>query len=221
LPSLVSALLLVAFRMSANEGFHTVRRSVTASVVVAVSAIVMLSACSGGEPGDSETASEDSGQSVTTPDGAELPPIEPIDACALASDDDVAAVGGAGSGTPTDRPNPPDVQWDSCSWGEITDPNPVVIVQVQQSGPDAPVDALGILLGAGESRERPATAVANVPDGRLYEIAILGGGAGGGVGRTVAFRPNAQTRVAVSVTGEDVDVDALAALAEKVSNNLP
>ena len=183
---------------------------------LAAATALFLGACGGGSSSStSDTTAK--GASSTAKQSSGSGSLKAIDACKLATDAQIAAVGGSGTGQPFVRPEVPDVQWDSCTWGSITSGKPVVIIQTQQLGPDAPVNALSILLKSGDTAKAPATPVSVGTDGKLYNVALLAGGGGGGVGKTIAFQDGNNTTVAVSVTGEKVDVPALTALAEQVA----
>ncbi len=201
----------------------------TTIIVSLTLGILGLGACGGGDDtggGAADTSSSSgagtSGSSTSgagTSDTGTASSLEPIDVCSLLSDSEVASVGAGGTGEPTPRPSAPNVQWDSCTWGALTDPT-ALIVQVQQLAPGESMDALRGLLSAGEATGEPESPVSVGEDGALYNVAILGGGGGGGVGKSVSFLTADGARVAVSVTGEDVDVPALTALAERVAEQV-
>ena len=195
-------------------------RRIVPALAGLTTAALLLGAC-GSDSSKSSDSTEKSSSSSDKKGATSSGSLKALDACKLATDAEIASVGGSGTGEAFDRPPAPDTQWDSCTWGSLTSGKPVVVVQVQQLGPDAPVNALKILLGGtGNSAKAPATPVSVGTDGKLYNVAILAGGAGGGVGKTIAFKTNDATTVAVSVTGEQVDVPALTALAEKVETNV-
>lgn len=187
------------------------------ALVAIAAASLALGACSSSSKSSSTTNTK--AASETSKSSASSKSLKAIDACALLSSADIRAVDGTGTGKAFVRPEVPGVQWDSCTWGEITNGKPMVIVQVQQLN-DAPVNALKILLSAGDTAKNPATAVEVGNDGKLYNVAILAGGGGGGVGKTIAFKTDDSTTVAVSLTGTNVDVTKLTTLAETVANQL-
>lgn len=188
----------------------TMRRSF---VLVAAGLTLALGACSsGGSSKSSDTTAKKSSDTTAKNSSGSF---KAIDACGLASDAEVAKLGASGPAKAFERPQVPGVQWGSCTWGSITSGQPVVIIQTVQLQ-DAPVDALSILLKAGDTAKNPATNVSVGNDGKLYNVAILAGGGGGGVGKTIAFTTDNGTRVAVSVTGDNPNVAELTALANSV-----
>lgn len=191
----------------------------TASALVLVLAACSSSASSSKPTTTTEITTTEQSASTSTTSSSPSATLRRIDVCALASATDIATLGASGPGNPFDRPQTKGVQWDSCTWGNFTTGAPVVIIQTQQLEGRG-VDALKTLLAVGDTAKNPATASPVGIDGKVYNVAILAGGGGGGVGKTVAFRTANKTLVAVSVTGETPNVAALTTLAQTVANNL-
>jgi hypothetical protein len=189
----------------------------------------VLLALSVGACGGDDSSDDASGSSTTSPEatttagdgtgdaGGTSGAPEGVDACALADEAQVQALGVNATGEDESRPGGEGITWDTCRWGTLTDETGVVTVQVLTEGPDSVINPLDILLSSAGGEKVP-TSVDVGTDGQLYEFALITGG--GGVGRTIGFTADGDRTVAVSRTGEDVDVAALTALAQGVAANL-
>ncbi|MEX0768694.1 MAG: hypothetical protein WD029_09500 [Microthrixaceae bacterium] len=194
-------------------------------------AILLLVGCSSSGSSDSpdtsassgstdESSTDESSTDESSTDESSTAP-KSVDACALADPNLISALGVAGEGEATDRggqDGPPDIAWNVCTWGSLTDDSGLVTVQVLYEGPEAVINPLEILLSNSGGSSPPATPVEVGSDGQLYDFALITGG--GGVGKTIGFMADERQLVAVSQTGEDVDVAALTALAQGVDDNL-
>jgi|GEM_PF-1189790 len=203
-------------------------------LIVGCAAVLVLSGCSSSGSSDSSDTSASSGNSGNTDAGntdagntdaastdASGTAPKGVDACALADPSLIAALGLTGTGEPTDRGGkngPPDIAWNVCTWGSLTEDSGVVTVQVLTAGPDAIVNPLEILLNNSGSDSPAVTSVEVGTDAKLYDFALITGG--GGVGKTIGFKTDKSQLVAVSQTGADVDVAALTALAQGVASKL-
>ena len=192
-------------------------------IVAGFSAALLLAGCSSSDSSSdsskSSTTASDSDSSGSSDSATSGP--DSVDACGLADPALISALGVTGEGEATDRGGkngPPDIAWNICTWGSLTETSGLVTVQVLTEGPDAVVNPLEILLNSSGGNAPAATPVDVGTGGKLYDFALVSGG--GGVGKTIGFDAGNSQLVAVSQTGDAVDVAALTALAQGVYENL-
>ena len=192
-------------------------------IVAGFSAALLLAGCSSSDSSSdsskSSTTASDSDSSGSSDSATSGP--DSVDACGLADPALISALGVTGEGEATDRGGkngPPEIAWNICTWGSLTETSGLVTVQVLTEGPDAVVNPLEILLNSSGGNAPAATPVDVGTGGKLYDFALVSGG--GGVGKTIGFDAGNSQLVAVSQTGDAVDVAALTALAQGVDENL-
>ena len=196
-------------------------------VTAGFAAVLLFAGCSSSdsssESSKSSTTASDSDSSGSSDSATSGP--DSVDACALADPALLQALGVEGEGEALDRGGengPPDVAWNVCTWNApivaADDPINIVTVQVLTAGPDAVVNPLEILLSSSSGDGPAATPVDVGTGGKLYDFALVSGG--GGVGKTIGFAAGTDQLVAVSQTGDAVDVADLTALAQGVDDNL-
>ena len=196
-------------------------------VTAGFAAVLLFAGCSSSDSSSdsskSSTTASDSDSSGSSDSATSGP--DSVDACALADPALLQALGVEGEGEALDRGGengPPDVAWNVCTWNApivaADDPINIVTVQVLTAGPDAVVNPLEILLSSSSGDGPAATPVDVGTDGKLYDFGLISGG--GGVGKTIGFAAGNDQLVAVSQTGDSVDVADLTALAQGVDDNL-
>jgi hypothetical protein len=192
-------------------------------VTAGFAAVLLFAGCSSSDSSSdsskSSTTASDSDSSGSSDSATSGP--DSVDACALADPALISALGVTGEGEATDRGGkngPPDIAWNICTWGSLTETGGLVTVQVLTEGPDAVINPLEILLSSSSGDGPAATPVDVGTGGKLYDFALVSGG--GGVGKTIGFAAGTDQLVAVSQTGDSVDVADLTALAQGVDDNL-
>lgn len=190
---------------------HAMARTTGLATLALTCAVAALAACGSGTTG---SASESAG-GATAAASATLPTGTPrAAACGALTPDQAKAVTGATvtPSSPTNGLQANDAYaLDTCVWGDLTKGGALAL---QVFTPGAVADPLSLMTGASA-----ATAVPNLPQGKLYRIGLLPGG--GGVGITVTWQEG-QSQVALSLlktsptAADEQALIAAAGQAEKV-----